>query len=178
MSSGASGDVIDPAPEVVCDAGPLIHLDEVACLDLLLDFPVILVPEAVREEVELHRPEAILQSRVPLHFQAAGDLPTAPLRTLVRTLALDQGEQAALALALGRHGSLLLTDDSAARLAARALGIRVHGTIGILVRAIRRRQRSRSEILHVLRSLPEVSTLHIRRSLLDEVIRDVETVSG
>lgn len=178
MSNGDSGEVIDPAPEVVCDAGPLIHLDEVAYLDLLLDFPAIFVPEAVRQEVEIHRPQAIRQSQVPLHFQPAGDFPTAPLRTLVRTLALDQGEQAALALALGRRGSLLLTDDSAARLAARALGIRVHGTIGILVRAIRRRQRSRSEILHVLRTLPEVSTLHIRRSLLDEVIRDVEAASG
>jgi len=27
-----------PAPEVVCDAGPLIHLDELDCLDLLTDF--------------------------------------------------------------------------------------------------------------------------------------------
>lgn len=168
----------DPAPEVVCDAGPLIHLDEVGCLELLLDFPAILVPEAVREEVELHRPEAIRQSRVPLHFQPGRDFPAAALTTLVQALALDEGEQAALALALGRRGSLLLTDDSAARLAARALGIRVHGTIGVLVRAIRRRQRSRSEILHLLRTLPEVSTLHIRRSLLDEVIRDVETASG
>lgn len=164
----------DAAPEAVCDAGPLIHLDEVACLDLLLDFPAILVPEAVRKEVELHRPEAIRQSRVRFRFKPSGDLPTAPLRTLVRTLALDQGEQAALGLALGHRDSLLLTDDSAARLAAQALGIRVHGTVGVLVRAIRRGQRTRSEILGVLRSLPEVSTLHIRRSLLDEVIREVE----
>lgn len=170
--------MIDPAPEVVCDAGPLIHLDEVGCLDLLLDFSAILVPEAVRAEVELHRPEVLRQLRVPLRIQPAGGSPTAPLRTLVRSLALDQGEQAALALALDRRGSLLITDDSAARLAARALEIRVHGTIGVLVRAIRRRQRTRSEILRILRSLPELSTLHLRRSLLDEVIREVEEAGG
>ena len=27
-----------PRPLVVCDAGPLIHLDEIGCLDLLTDF--------------------------------------------------------------------------------------------------------------------------------------------
>ncbi|HUP25546.1 MAG TPA: hypothetical protein VNB06_21720 [Thermoanaerobaculia bacterium] len=54
--------MIDPALEVVCDAGPLIHLDEVGCLDLLLDFSAILVPEAVGAEVELHRPEARRQA--------------------------------------------------------------------------------------------------------------------
>jgi len=30
-------------PIVVCDAGPLIHLDEVGCVELLADFPQVLV---------------------------------------------------------------------------------------------------------------------------------------
>lgn len=34
-------------PLVVCDAGPLIHLDGVGALDLLADFTEVLVPEAV-----------------------------------------------------------------------------------------------------------------------------------
>lgn len=37
-------------PLVVCDAGPLIHLDEVGALDLLEDFAEVLVPEAVWAE--------------------------------------------------------------------------------------------------------------------------------
>lgn len=44
---------------VVCDAGPLIHLDELDCLDLLGDFPEVLVPEAVWREVLKHRPSAL-----------------------------------------------------------------------------------------------------------------------
>lgn len=174
MSSGAFGEVTDPKPQVVCDAGPLIHLDEVGCLDLLLDFSSIVVPEAVREEVELHRPEVLQHSQVNFRYEAAGGTSTAPLEVLVRSFALDRGEQAAIGLALARQDSIFLTDDSAARLAARTLGIRVHGTIGILVRAIRRKQRLRSEILEVLKSLPRTSTLHIRKSLLDEVIHEVE----
>lgn len=37
---------------VVCDAGPLIHLHELGCLELLADFPTVLVPETVWREVE------------------------------------------------------------------------------------------------------------------------------
>jgi len=75
---------------------------------------------------------------------------------------------------MGRPGSLLLTDDSAARLASRALGIRAQGTIGVLVRAIRRELRSREQVVSCLRELPTRSTLHVRPSLLAEIIREVE----
>src|SRR5437867_3584724 len=52
---------------VVCDAGPLIHLDEVDCLELLADFAKVLVPEAVWREVERHGPQAWDHSGVVLH---------------------------------------------------------------------------------------------------------------
>jgi hypothetical protein len=37
----------DLASALVCDAGPLIHLEELGCLDLLRDFAAVLVPDAV-----------------------------------------------------------------------------------------------------------------------------------
>ena len=68
----------------------------------------------------------------------------------------------------------MLTDDTAARLAARSLGLAVHGTLGVLLRAIRRQQKSKEEIVKVLRSLPNTSTLYIRTALLEDIIREVE----
>jgi hypothetical protein len=56
---------------------------------------------------------------------------------------------------------IFLTDDAAARLAAMTLGYRVHGSIGILLRAIRRGHRSKDEVITVLRELPVRSTLHV-----------------
>jgi predicted nucleic acid-binding protein len=88
-------------------------------------------------------------------------------------LSLHSGEWEALRLNL-EHPGLLLTDDTAARLAATSLGIRAHGTIGILIRAIRRNQRTKPQVLALLRSLPASSTLYLKRSLLDTVIREVE----
>ena len=46
------------ATEIVAmlDAGPLIHLDELGGLNLLNDFKVLLVPQAVLDEALKHRP--------------------------------------------------------------------------------------------------------------------------
>lgn len=52
--------------------------------------------------------------------------------------------------------------------------IRVHGTVGILMRSIRRRQRSSEAVAAVLRELPRRSTLHVKPALLLEFIRTVE----
>ena len=82
-----------------------------------------------------------------------------------------------MALAVNHPGSLLLTDDTAARLAANSLKLQAHGTLGILLRALRRGQRTRQEVLDTLRALPTASTLHLKRSLLDQVVRDVENWS-
>ena len=64
-----------------------------------------------------------------------------------------------------------------AHLAAGNLRIGTHGTIGILVRAIRRRKRTKTEILAALRSIPTRSSLHLKRSLLESVISEVESSS-
>ena len=106
---------------------------------------------------------------------AEPDGPVSPdLLALARLLPLHDGEVEALRIAVNSSGMLLLTDDSAARLAARSLGIPSHGTIGVLVRSIRREQRSRNAVLTILRQLPFRSTLYVKPELLDDVIRSVE----
>lgn len=77
-----------------------------------------------------------------------------------------------------RPEALLLTDDAAALIAANSLGYRAHGTLGVLLRSIRRSQRERQDVIAILRSLPKVSSLHIRRSLLEEIIELAERADG
>ena len=165
-------------PQVVCDAGPIIHLDELGCLDLLADFTDVLVPESVWREVALHRPAALNHDRVRLVQTPVAMLPDAEFATLVRAFSLDAGEQEALALVCQQPTAILLTNDAAARLVAEQLGMRVHGTIGILLRAIRRQSRTPQQVLSLLRLLPEQSTLYIRSSLLNTVIARVQTEFG
>lgn len=153
---------------VVCDAGPLIHLDEIACLDLLTDFQPIFVPKQVCQEVATHRPTAL--SKITLQ-QINVKISTEPsFQAMVQSLSLDMGEQAALSLMKQYPEAIFLTDDTAARLAGQTSGYRVHGTIGIILRSIRRQQRSKTEVLTILETLPQKSTLHIRPAFLQTVI--------
>lgn len=158
-----------PPLKVVCDTGPLIHLDELGCIDLLQEFTVF-VPDVVWKEVLQHRPAALEQSVTELVFMQVAFPYELGLQTLARALALDAGELAALALMHQHPGAILLTDDTAARLAAEQLGMPAHGTIGILLRAIRRNLRTPKEVLALLETLPDKSTLHIRPALLETII--------
>jgi predicted nucleic acid-binding protein len=158
---------------VIADAGPIIHLDELHSLDLLADFDKVIVPDTVWNEVERHRPQALVGSEVKLIRQRAVYF-SAQVDALTPFYTLHAGEQEALHLCFEFNNSLLLTDDTAARLAAKNLGVTAHGTLGVLVRAIRQQTRSKSDVLELLRAIPAQTTLHIRASLLAEVISDVE----
>jgi predicted nucleic acid-binding protein len=69
---------------------------------------------------------------------------------------------------------MLLTDDAAARVAAQSIGLRVHGTIGVILRSLRKGRRSTQQVVNLLEAIPERSSLHIRRRLLDDAIRQVK----
>lgn len=164
---------IRPKSSVVCDAGPIIHLDEVGCLHLMRDFEKVLVPDRVCKEVLKHRNVVFeggdvnwigISRRYPMKESA---------RTMCRMFSLDAGESAALEILCKEPDLIFLTDDAAARLVATRLGFRAQGTIGVLVRAIRKELMKPKEVVAALNRLPLVSTLHIKASLLEDVISNV-----
>jgi predicted nucleic acid-binding protein len=153
--------------------GHLIHLDELNSLNLLADFGKVIIPETVWHEVKHHRPHALCHAEFAFIRQQATHF-SSQVDALTPLYNLHAGEQEALHLCFEYKNSLLLTDDTAARLAAKNLGVIAHGTLGILVRAIRQQTRPKAEILELLRAIPVQTTLHIRASLLADVISEVE----
>lgn len=162
----------DPAATLICDAGPLIHLDELGALSLLSDSRV-LVPPAVWREVTRHRPSALAGREIKLSQESPSGEFLGRVHPLAKAFSLDAGEREAIQMACQHSESLLITDDAAARLVAEELGLRVHGTIGILVRSIRRKQRSPREVVSLLEQIPTRSSLHIRPSLLREIVAEL-----
>lgn len=162
---------------VVCDAGPVIHLHQLDCVDLLGDFSRVVIPDVVCREVAHHRPAALDQIVGQFERLSPNEDPSVELIALRRLLVLHPGEIQALQLVQELNAGLLLTDDTAARLAAKTLQVSAHGTLGILLRAIRRSQRTPQEILNVLHALPTRSTLHVKNQLLLEIIRQVEDLA-
>ena len=159
----------------VLDAGPVIHLDQLGCLDLLEGLGSLYLPATVEQEVRRHRPAISFGANVELHRAPDPEAVPASLAAIARNLDLHAGETAALVLLEQMDGDLFLCDDAAARFAAESLGYEVHGTIGLLLRAIRRGKRSAEQVRAILRELPERSSLHISRALLDEIIAQISS---
>jgi len=54
-----------PNIKAICDAGPVIHLDELNCLNLLCDFQEIILSDTVWGEIKHHRPTALKNTDIP-----------------------------------------------------------------------------------------------------------------
>jgi predicted nucleic acid-binding protein len=138
----------------VFDAGPIIHLDELDCLDLLTDFRECFIPERVKSEIARHRSTA-LEKIETSSMTMQNKLPKGKiLRTMCKVFSLDAGEIEALAVIEQIPQAILFTDDASARLVADKMGFRVHGTIGIIIRAIRKNKRHLSRLLKFLEIFP------------------------
>jgi predicted nucleic acid-binding protein len=123
---------------VVADTGPLHYLVLIGQIDLLPRlFVAVTVPTVVRDEL-LHP-----NTPQPIRDWATNPPPwltvaAAPVHDRKAIQHLDAGETAAITLALALKADLMLMDDRAAVAAARAQGLAVVGTIGILDLAGRR----------------------------------------
>ena len=122
---------------VVADAGPLIHLAAIGHLELVRRLSsTVLVPQAVYDEV------VVVGAGLP----GATELAAAAWITVVSPVGLDvvaallasglhRGEAEAIALAIERRADRLLIDERQGRLTAEGMGVRVIGSIGILIAA-------------------------------------------
>lgn len=124
---------------VVSNTSPLSNLAIIWRLELAREqLGSILIPLAVRTELSRNphvAGRAVVESAI-----AAGWIRAAPLTGLVPEdfiASLDIGEAEALALAIQSKASLVLLDDSAARLKASQLAIPFTGVLGILRKARR-----------------------------------------
>jgi predicted nucleic acid-binding protein len=122
--------------KVVCNSSPLIHLSKAGKLSLLKDFfQEIFVPEEVwMESVENSggaQDAKEIENADWIHPKPIMD---ADLKKALR-LTIDEGEAAAIVLALEQKADIILMDDYDGRAMAREYSLKVIGTIGILLKA-------------------------------------------
>lgn len=122
---------------VVSDTTPLLYLARVGRLDLLGDlYGEVVAPQTVWDELVEASPDApgVDAVRAVTWLRVVPDVlaPAGAVRVLSE---IDEGEAAAIAIALERRAALLLMDDAAGRRAAGELGVPVRGTLGVLVTA-------------------------------------------
>lgn len=150
---------------VVPDAGPLIYLAGAGQLELLRAlYARVVVPGIVRNEVVVAGAGFVGADEV-----AAATwieiVEVAPDAGLLRDL--DPNEAAAIPLAEGLHATLLC-DDGAARAIARARGLSIVGTLGVLLRA---KREGRVERVGPLIERITGLGLFVSDDLVDEILR-------
>ncbi len=153
---------------VVSDAGPLIYLGAVGRLALLRDlFGRVVVPREVWNEVvgaSTERPGSA-ETAAAAWIDIRTPSPSPLAERLSETLGM--GEAAAIGLCLELRADLLLCDDLEARRAAAAEGIRIVGTLGILVRG------KRAGLLDAVRPIMEAMIgmgLRVSADLVEEIL--------
>jgi predicted nucleic acid-binding protein len=122
----------------VTDASPLILLARGGYIDLLkLAANRVAVPEPVAFEIQRRGPLDVTARALREHdWLEIIDAPPTP--STITEWGLGAGESAVLALALSQPGCEALVDDKAARMCAATLGIRIRGTLGLVLLAKRR----------------------------------------
>lgn len=124
---------------VISDATPLIAMSILGRFELLPQlFGEIIIPAAVYDEI-VGRGAGRIGSDEVSRGMAAGwlrveNISDSPLLITLK-VDLDAGESEAVALALEKHADLLLLDERKGRSKAKALGLEVTGTIGVLLLA-------------------------------------------
>lgn len=150
----------------VVNASPIIFLAQIDALSLLKQLAdEILVPFSVRDEVLVPKKKK-LPIELPDWLSLREDLPLPPE---IAGWDLGAGESQVLARAL-ISGSEAVLDDFEGRQCARALGVPVTGTLGVILRA------KRSRLIPEARPLLEELLrrgLYLSKELLEQALGEV-----
>ncbi len=152
---------------VVSDTGPLLHLMEAKALELVALAGEVYIPHSVDAEMSRHdvswtaeKPTWVGVVRLATPYETEAE-------AWRKAGLLDPGEAQAIALARQMNADWLLTDDAPARLLAQALGIEVHGSLGIVLWAAAKDHLTRVQADSVLDGLAG-SSLWISAAVLAE----------
>lgn len=164
---------------VVSDASPLILLGRIGKLSLLKELYLeIVIPVHVRNEVTKHDDEA--------SFWILSEIENGWIKSKVEdveisheinrigdNLGLHKGEMYALSLAVNMNIKEFLADDKSARVAARILGLRAIGCLGIIMKAHQMGIITRNDAISSIQKLVKAG-LWVSPEVLAEVFNSIE----
>ena len=154
-------------PEVFVNTTPLQYLHRLGRLDWLREFyGRVVVPGAVADELEAGRR---LGAQVPdVAAFAWIEIRHPPESMSVFPRFIHRGEAEVLALAQVAGEALVIIDDAMARTHARTLGLRITGTLGMILRA---KREQRIEAVAPLLTQLRAEGFHLAPATLAEVLR-------
>lgn len=153
----------------VSDTGPLYHLSQIKTMEVFVLFSPLAIPPEVEKELAKYKvPVPSFVKTIQLEPKTKDFI-----NLLAFQFELDLGEAEAIALVRQENAHLFFTDDLDARQTAKDLGIVVHGSVGILLRAFREGRLSKKEATEKIRAL-QTTTLYITSELIEQAVRSME----
>ena len=167
--------------KVVSNAGPLIAFGKLNRLDLL-----VAMYERLMIPIEVHRE---IRFGVWMGYGHSLDISALIESGSIRVLAVDPvqvaferpinlGEVGAIRLALQEKAALVLIDDRDARIEAARLGLRVKGTVGVIIAAIAQNLISASEAIRLLETIRQRSDIWVGAKVVQAAIDEIRKRSS
>ena len=161
---------------IVSDTTPIISLMKIEQLYLLEKmFGYIVIPKAVYDELTVNEKFAkeILKIK-EAEFVKVGEVKNDSSVNILRNVTgLDAGESEAIVMEGEKEADLLLMDEHKGRQVAKKLGIKITGTIGILLQAFDEGMMSKEDVKKCILVLKE-SNIRISDNLCKKVYEYIE----
>ena len=163
---------------VVSDASPLIFLAKVRRLDLMQKVlgNDVRVTQSVRNETLLHKVDPEEARILEAFFALCAVEDVRPQRRFA--LALSRADNDTLSLAVRCRAAMLVCDDRLLRAMAEAEGIRPLGTLGLVLRAMRKGLLSKSETRRLVDVPVRVHGFRISIEVYQSVVAQIDSHSG
>ena len=160
------------ANKVISNTGPILHLSEIDLLSALNSFPIIFIPEEVKNELRKQGVVVTMIKKIKVLTLQGKFKDVAEI--MVNKFNLDLGEAQSIALALQEKADYFLSDDLDARTVGKMHGLEVHGSVGILLRAYRENSIDKKTEIKKVNALYLTSSLFITRPIIHHIIKEIE----
>lgn len=154
---------------VVSDTTPMVSLMKASRLELLATlFHEVLIPEAVFSELTANprfQAEADQIRKAP-YIKVVSVSEQKAVDVLRRSSGLDLGESEAIVFADDQKADVLLMDEAKGRKVAKAMGLYIMGTVGVLLFAFEKNVLTDSEVKKAFEQLQQAD-----RRIGDELIQ-------
>jgi predicted nucleic acid-binding protein len=162
---------------VVCDTGPILHLREAGSLDLLSKIGRVFIPRMV--DIELTELDDSWKSQRPswISVETLSGTESSQAEVIHNSGLLNAGESETIILAQRLKVDWLLTDDTAARVFANAMGLEVHGSLGLVLWAAAIGYLQYAEAKSAIDRLVQ-SSLWISQTVLEKACKALDEICG
>ena len=157
------------ANKIVSNTGPIIHLNEINFLEVLDIFSSVFIPEEVANELKKNNVLILRKIKIIKLTSESKD----KVKIITNEYNLDLGEAEAITLALQEKIDYFITDDLEARKIAKKYFIEVHGTIGVVLRALKEKLIDKKTAIEKVNEPKTKSSLFITQDLINEITKAI-----